>query len=288
MENDSRAIRDLWTRLIASEEGFKAVYEEAIMPEIRRRIASLAERIELLDEPVAAGDGWRELEHGTDLVYKFDTSAEDCRQLFTPRWPVNEKSFAWWEGMFTGKYFFRPEESPVAAYRFEERGGTLAIDAEPKFNNWVYLPSKRTYPTSYVLEFDYTVHQEMRETLQLCFGFDSLASRLRFVLGYNRTIAFEAVESGMFLSAYEREKLWDRLTKPCSLKLGERTHVRLEVMENVFQLSLGGKTVMTARVAGYVPHPARWAIIAWNGFSPEPVGMRMEIENLKVLVRDGR
>ena len=122
----------------------------------------------------------------------------------------------------------------------------------------------------------------------VCFGFDSLASRLRFVLGYNRTIAFEAVESGMFLSAYERDKLWDRLTKPCSLKLGERTHVRLEVLENVFQLSLGGKVVMTARVAGYAPHPAHWAIIAWNGFSPEPVGMRMEIENLKVLVRDGR
>ena len=258
------------------------------MPEIRRRIASLAERIELLDEPVDAGGGWRELERGTDLVYKFDTSAEDCRQLFTPRWPVNERAFAWWEGMFTGKYFFRPEESPVAAYRFEERDGALAIDAEPKFNNWVYLPSKRTYPTSYALEFDYTVHQEMRETLQLCFGFDSLASRLRFVLGYNRTLAFEAVESGMFLSAYEREKLWDRLTKPCSLKLGERTRVRLEVLEDVFQLFFDGRLAMSARLNGHVPHRAHWAIIAWNGFSPEPIGMRLTIENLRVLVRDGQ
>lgn len=258
------------------------------MPEIRRRIASLAERVELLGEPVASGGGWRELERGTDLVYKFDASAEDCRQLFTPRWPVNEKSYAWWEGMFTGKYFFRPEESPVAAYRFEERDGALAVDAEPKSDNWVYLPSKKTYPTTYALEFDYTVHQEMRETLQLCFGFDSLASRLRFVLGYNRTLAFEAVENGMFLSAYEREKLWDRLTKPCSLKLGEPTRVRLEVLENVFQLSFGGEVAMTARVAGYAPHPAHWAIIAWNGFSPEPVGMRLKIENMRVLVRDGK
>ena len=281
-------IRQLWDRLVSSEADFKAVYEEAIMPEIRKRISDLSSRIELLETPVPFGDGWRELERGTDLFYKQDTAAEDCRQLFTPRWPVNENAFAWWEGMFTGQYFFRPEESPVAAYRFADDGHALTIDAEPKDNNWVYLPSKNVCPTSYVLEFDYTVWQEMRETLQLCFSFDSLASRLRFVLGYNKTIAFEAVQNGMFLSAYEREKLWNRLTRPCSLKLGEKTRVRLEVLEDVFQLFFDGHLAMSARLNGHVPHPAHWAIIAWNGFSPEPVGMRLKIENLRVLVRDGR
>ena len=53
-------IRALWDRLTRSEADYKAVYEEAIMPEIRRRIASLAERVELLGEPVASGEGWRE------------------------------------------------------------------------------------------------------------------------------------------------------------------------------------------------------------------------------------
>lgn len=130
---------------------------------------------------------------------------------------MNEKSYAWWEGMFTGKYFFRPEESPVASYRFAESEDAFEVDAEAASDNWIYLPSKSVCPISYALEFDYTVFQAMRETLQLCFSFDSLASRLRFVLGYNRTLSFEVVESGMFLSAYEREKLWDRLTKPCSL-----------------------------------------------------------------------
>lgn len=280
-------IRSLWNRLTASEADYKAVYEEAIMPEIRRRVASLASRIELLDEPVSIGGEWRELARGTDLFYRQDRSALDCQQLFTPRWPVNEKSYAWWEGMFTGKYFFRPEESPVASYRFAESEDAFEVDAEAASDNWIYLPSKSVCPISYALEFDYTVFQAMRETLQLCFSFDSLASRLRFVLGYNRTLSFEVVESGMFLSAYEREKLWDRLTKPCSLKLGEKTHVRLEVLENVFQLSFGGEVVMTVRFKGFVPHPAHWAIIAWNGFSPEPIGMRLKIENLKVLVRNG-
>lgn len=280
--------RQLWERLVSSEADFKAVYEEAIMPEIRKRISDLSSRIELLEAPVPCGDGWREQESGTALFYTQDASAEDCRQLFTPRWPVNGRAYAWWEGMFSGKYFFRPEESPVAAYRFADDGRALTIDAEPKDNNWVYLPSRSACPTSYVLEFDYTTWQEMRETLQLCFSFDSLASRLRFVLGYNRTIAFEAVQSGMFLSAYEREKLWNRLTRPCSLKLGERTRVRLEVLEDVFQLFFDGRLAMSARLNGHVPHPAHWAIIAWNGFSSEPVGMRLKIENLRVLVRDGR
>ena len=280
-------IRALWNRLTTGEADFKAVYEEAIMPEIRRRIASLAPRIELLDEPVSSGGGWRELARGTDLFYRQDRSALDCRQLFTPRWPVNEESYAWWEGMFTGKYFFRPEESPVASsYRFTDADGAFAVDAEAACNNWVYLPSKSVCPTSYILEFDYTVFQELRETLQLCFNFESLASRLRFVLGHNRTIAFEVVESGMFLPAYEREKLWNRLTKPCSLKLGERTPVRLEVLEDVFQLSFGGTVVMTARVRDFVPRPAHWAIIAWNGFETLP--MKLKIENLRVLIRDER
>ena len=254
------------------------------MPEIRRRIDDLSGRIELLDAPVVFPDGWRELESGTDLFYKFDTSAEDCRQLFTPRWPVNEHAYAWWEGMFTGRYFFRPEESPAVAYPFEDDGRTLSIDAGPTYNNWVYLPSKRTYPAVYALEFDYTVWQAMRETLQLCFRFDSLASRLRFVLGYNKTIAFEAVESGMFLSAYEREKLWNRLTRPCSLELGERTRVRLEVLGDVFQLFFDGRLAMAARLHGHVPHPAHWAIIAWNGFGSDP--MKLKIENIRVQVRD--
>ena len=280
---EERATR-LWNRLIASEADYKAVYEEAIMPEIRRRIGELAERIEILDAPVPCGDGWREIESGTGLFYKRDTSAEDCRQLFTPRWPVNENAFAWWKGMFTGEYFFCPDESPEAAYRHEEKDGALTIDAEPTYNNWVYLPSRRKYPTSYVLEFDYTTWQEMRETLQLCFCFDSLASRLRFVLGYNKTIAFEAVQNGMFLSAYERDVLWNRLTRPCSLRIGEKTRVRLEVLENVFQLFFDGKPALCARVKGLAPHPAHWAIIAWNGF--EAVPMRLRIENLRIWVRD--
>ena len=254
------------------------------MPEIRRRIGSLASRIELWDRPVRPDGRWRELARGTDLFYKQDRMALDCQQLFTPRWPVNERSYAWWEGMFTGRYFFRPEESPVASYRFTESDGVFEVDAAAACDNWIYLPSKSACPTSYVLEFDYTVFQPLRETLQLCFDFDSLASRLRFVLGHNRTIAFETVESGMFLSAYERDELWDRLTKPCSLKLGERTHVRLEVLEDVFQLSFGGNVVMTVRVKDHVPRPAHWAIIAWNGF--EAVPMRLRIENLRIWVRD--
>lgn len=256
------------------------------MPEIHRRIASLVDRIELLDEPVKVAGAWKELAQGTSLFYKQDTSAEDCRQLFTPRWPVNERAFAWWKGMFTGEYFFRPEESPEAAYRHEERDGVFTVDAEPTYNNWVYLPSKQAYPTTFALEFDYTTWQEMRETLQLCFSFDSLASRLRFVLGYNKTIAFEVVQSGMFLSAYERDKLWNRLTRPCSLKLGVPTHVRLEVLENVFQLFFDGQPAMSVRVRGHEPHPAHWAIIAWNGFATE--AMKLRIENVRVTGPDGQ
>jgi len=272
----------LWRRLLSSEAEFKAVYAEAIMPEIDRRIDDLARRITLLDAPAGGDIRWRGLSRGTELFHKFDTSATDCRQLFTPRWPVNENAFAWWKGMFTGEYFFRPEESPVAAYRFEERDGAFTVDAGPTYNNWVYLPSRDSYPTTYALEFDYTVWQEMRETLQLCFSFDSLASRLRFVLGYNKTLGFEAVQNGMFLSAYGRDRLWNRLSRPCSLKLGEPTRVRLEVLENVFQLFFDGRLAMAARVDGHVPHPAHWAIIAWNGFGSDP--MKLKIGNLRVQI----
>ena len=283
-EIEERASR-LWSRLLVGEADYKAVYAEAILPEIHRRVADLSRRIEVLDSPVDCGGGWRNIDGGTDLFYKQDASAEDCRQLFTPRWPVNENAFAWWKGMFTGEYFFRPEESPVAAYNFTEHDGALTIDTVPTFNSWVYLPSRRAYPTSYVLEFDYTVWQEMRETLQLCFSFDSLASRLRFVLAHNQTVGFEAVQNGMFLSSYDRDLLWNRLTRPCTLPLGVPTHVRLEVLSDVFQLFFNGQPALCVRLRDHVPHPAHWAIIAWNGFITS--AMKLRIENLKVLVRDG-
>ena len=261
-----------------------SVYTEVMLPKMERLTESLMARLELPDVAGTADFARREIERGPGLTYRFDRSATDCQCLFVPRWPVDPRRFAWWRTMCgLGGYFFRPEESPIAKYRTVESDEALSVDTPAGADTWVYLPSKRVYPTTYALEFDYTTHQAMAETLQLCFAFDSLADRMRFVLNDNRSLGFEIVKDGLFLAARNKD-LWGRFRRPCSIALNRPVKVRLEVMEDVFRLFFDGAPAMSVRLKDYVPHPARWAFIAWNG-AEASVPMRIEIANPRVYVR---
>ena len=91
------------------------------------------------------------------------------------------------------------------------------------------------------------------------------------------------MKDGLFLAARNKD-LWGRFRRPCSIALGRPVKVRLEVMENVFQLFFDGALAMSVRLKNYDPHPARWAFIAWNG-AEASVPMRIEIANPRVYVR---
>ena len=278
------AAASLWRRILSDESDMMSVYTEVMLPKMKTLTESRMARLELLGDAVKTDFAWREIERGTGLTYRFDRSATDCQCLFVPRWPVDPRRFAWWRTMCgLGGYFFRPEESPIAKYRTLESDGVLSVDTPAGADTWVYLPSKRVCPTTYALEFDYTTHQAMAETLQLCFAFDSLADRMRFVLNDNRSLGFEVVKDGLFLAARNKD-LWGRFRRPCSIALARPVRVRLEVMEDVFQLFFDGVPAMSVRLKDCTPHPARWAFIAWNG-AEASVPMRIEIANPRVYVR---
>lgn len=276
-----RAIR-LWDRMLRGKEEMETVWRDEIVAAFRPRTEKILSGIEVLEEADAAAGPWREAASGTGLFHRLDAASIDCKKLFVPVWPIEPRRFVWWIGLFTGDYFFRPEESPAAAYAVQDDGRAVEISTDGTSNTWVYLPSKKTYPTTYALEFDYTVHQPLKETLQLCFAFDSLAERLRFVLNDNASLGFEVVKSGLFPSRHEKD-LWAFCRKPCSIPLGRPVRVRLEVDGDAFRLSFDDVCAMAVKCHGIVPHPARWAIIAWNGFGTGE--MKVKIENLKVYER---
>lgn len=273
----------LWDRMTQGKEEMEAVWRDEVVAVFRPRTEKILSSIELLEGDGAEAGAWREAAGGTGLFHRLDASAVDCKKLFVPVWPIEPQRFVWWLGLFAGDYFFRPEESPPAAYATRDDGTALEISTDGTANTWVYLPSKETYPTTYALEFDYTVHQPLKETLQLCFCFDSLAERLRFVLNDNASLGFEVVKSGMFPSVRDKA-LWASCRRPCAIPLGRPVRVRLEVDGDAFRLGFDGTQAMAARFNGFVPHPSRWAIIAWNGFGTG--AMKVKIGNLKVYVRD--
>lgn len=272
----------LWDRMLTGEAEMKAVYDAEIMPRIERETDETLARLEPLAEPVEPTGTWKEIDGGMDSFHVCDAGAEDARRLFVPKWPLRDECFAWWMAMFRGPYLFRPAEYPAPKYNLEIVDGTLTASVPAKNDAWVYLISKRPCPPTFRLEFDYLSHQAMEETIQLCFAFESLASRFRYDLyADNRLLVFDIVKGGMFMGAYNHEKwLKGGIRKPYSMRIGEWVHVRLEAIGNVFQLFFDEEPAMAMRVRGYEPKPSPWVFIAWSGFKEQP--MKIQLKNVKV------
>ena len=161
-------------------------------------------------------------------------------------------------------------------------GGKLLITTGAKIDTWIYLVSKQKCPAVYAMEFDYVPHTEMQETLQIDFCCHSLARRFRFNLENNRTLKFDMWDKGCSIY-YNNVSGWDQFKQPCSLPLHKITHVRLEVINDIFAIYYDNKLQMAVRVKGYEPCLTDWYIVFWNGVKKKQT-MNIELSNLKLLI----
>ena len=225
-------------------------------------------------------DGQRS--HGLDSFYCLDQYSDDCRQLLHRSYNVVRDDKLWFMSKFTNEYYFDPEHSPAPRYEMHRAGDRLSISTGSRIDTWIYLVSKQKCPAVYAMEFDYVPHTEMQETLQIDFCCHSLSRRFRFNLENNRTLKFDITDKGCFVY-WSNVKGWNKYKKPCSLSLHKTTHVRLEVINDVFAIYYDSVLQMAVRVKGYEPCPTDWYLVFWNGVEKEQA-MNIELSNFRLLV----
>lgn len=216
---------------------------------------------------------------GINSFYCLDQFSDDVRQLLNPCYNVVRDRLLWFRSRFTNDYYFEPQLSSYPRYEIKHCNGNIRIDTDEKIDTWIYLVSKQKYPSTYAIEFDFIPHTEMEEMLQIAFCSYSLARRFRFNLIKNRYLAFEIIDKGCFTYCIDEEG-WGKFKKKCSLPLHKVTHVRLEVIENIYALYFNNELVMAVKVEKYVPVSTNWYIIFWNGIETGKK-MNLEIGNFK-------
>lgn len=242
-------------------------------------------RVELVKQEDIPAVHWVEdgqRSHGLDSFYCLDQYSDDCRQLLHRSYNVVRDDKLWFMSKFTNEYYFDPEHSPAPRYEMHRAGDRLSISTGSRIDTWIYLVSKQKCPAVYAMEFDYVPHTEMQETLQIDFCCHSLSRRFRFNLENNRTLKFDITDKGCFVY-WSNVKGWNKYKKPCSLSLHKTTHVRLEVINDVFAIYYDSVLQMAVRVKGYEPCPTDWYLVFWNGVEKEQA-MNIELSNFRLLV----
>lgn len=204
---------------------------------------------------------WVHVPEMSDLrsFYTFhDQNCPDVASIATP---------AFWFSHFRGKYPLHLESDDLLAYQCREEEGGLRFRSDPVPGTWIYLVSRNLLPTSYAIEFDYTPHSVFKEQLQFDWAASSLAERHRFILTYNEYVRYQRLVHGFMLNDVDRA--------PCSLKLGEPSRIRLEIVEQTFVLVVNGRTVACWQDRGYKPRPSRGFLLFWNGPDARPMDFRI-------------
>lgn len=243
-------------------------------------INNLIQNVEVIDKTKIPSITWTidPSFKGVESLYCLDQYSDDVRCLLSTSEDIIKDEFRWFNAYFTNQYFYNPQCSPSPRYEMEKGNDWIKIRTSPIPDTWVYLASKNKYSNFYALDFDIIVHQEMEETLQLCFYSQSLAKRLRFIVDNNKYLRFEIVDKGVFSSQ------WHKFNKDCSLPLHKPVNVRLEIIDNIVVLYIGNICQMAIRINNYKLENGYWYIIFWNG-KQDNKSMRMEISNLKVYLK---
>lgn len=241
-------------------------------------------RVELVKQEDIPAVHWiedRQRSHGLDSFYCLDQYSDDIRQLLHRSYNVVRDDKLWFMSKFTNEYYFDPEHSPAPRYEMHREGDKLSITTDSKIDTWIYLVGKQKCPAVYAMEFEYTPHTEMQETLQIAFCCHSLSRRFRFNLENNRTLKFEVVDKGCFICLKDI-KGWNKYMKTCSLPLHKVTHIRLEVINDIFAIYCDNMLQMAVRVKGYKPCLTDWYLLFWNGVEKEQA-MNIELSKFRLL-----
>lgn len=221
---------------------------------------------------------------GVESFYLRDQYAEDTRNLLLPSYDLPCDKDAKLKAMLGKKYFYAPEHSPEAKYHVENTsvggGNSLTFQTGSDLDTWIYLPAKQKQPSVYALDFDFLTNTSHKETIQLDFMMSTLADRFRFMVKENKTLKFDIWSSGYSLGYTSEE--WKKFEKPFSLPLSQKVHVRLEVINDTYQISFDGKPEMTIKAKNYPKEPSYWCLIFWNGIE-EQQDIKISISNFRIL-----
>ena len=233
-------------------------------------------------------DFWEEdifSSRGLDSFYIRDKFSEDVRNLLLSfkGIPCDKDAILKARLDLDRDYFFKPELSPEARYNIKKTSiediNSLEIQTESQLDTWIYLPAKAKQPSIFAIDFDFLTNSGIKETFQIDFLMKSLADRFRFMVKDNKILKFDIWANGYSLGYSEEE--WKKFEKPFSISLGKTTHVRLEVCNDIFQISFNGNPEMTIKAKEYMRNDAYWSLIFWNG-TKEHKGINIRIANFKI------
>lgn len=249
--------------------------------------AEWLERVSLLTENEVPIVKWMEdttTSKGMKSFYVLDEFASDVRPILFAPW--SEQTMRCKEQLleshFTDEFPWNPENESQPSYDSQLTDTSAIFHTTRKLDTWIYLPSRQKQQTRYMLEFDFTPHSIMQETLQIGYATTSLANRFRYKLENNNTLLFDVIDRGYLSFIYVNEG-WKKFQKPYSLPLHKKSKVRLLVYDNISALYLNGKLAMAVRVKDYQPEPAYWYLLFWNGLVEErTTEMSLELSNLHI------
>ena len=234
------------------------------------------------DIPMVEWEEDKQTSKGINSFYCLDQQSDDTRPLLMSEWNLQHDKTMWWRSQFGEDYLFAPELSPQPIYQLNKTDDHLHIHTGSILDTWIYLVSKQAQGDTYALDFDFTPHTAMQETLQICFCSNSLAYRLRYNLENNKTLKFDIVDRAHF-TYWSDVAHWDNFKQPCSLPLHQKSHIRLEVIRDTFVYYINGVRQMAIRLKDFESFGNRWYLIFWNGVDEAgKMEMDIEIENFKI------
>lgn len=217
---------------------------------------------------------------GFNSFVLLDETCDDINYLVHTRWPLPIKSYYWWKSRLGGDYFFtnKREDSPL--YNVERTDSTLHITTSSKVDSWVYLPAIQPQPNYYALDFDYYPIGDQYETLQIDVRLRSLANRLKFVIRYNKDVKFDMYIRSNALAVSSDER-WQEFIKPLTLRKDGYSHIRLEVIRDIYSLIVNNERIISVRVDSSTGLGDYWCLMSWNAY--EEIPCELYIKNFKIL-----
>lgn len=243
------------------------------------------DKTRILDESQIPQIDWVEdksiMPNGQNAFYCLDQYSDDCRELLCSEYnDLPREKGSWRKSFYTNEYMFTPSYSPSPKYNMVVLDNSLSIVTGDKLDTWIYLPSKKEESDIYALDFDFVPNAVMKETFQIAFCMSSLARRLRFIIEDDNILRFQVVDRGCFVS-WKNRQLWDNFSKPINVRLHENTHVRLEVIKDVYALYFDGILQMAVNVVEGGKVGQNWALIFWNGVEKRNI-LDICIKNFKI------
>ena len=218
---------------------------------------------------------------GFNSFLYLDKNCEEVRKLNHALWPINSSNYYWWKARLGKEYCITKEQVTAPAYQVTQSDTSLYILTSKEPDTWIYLPSVDPQPEIYALDFDYYPKGDQYETLQIDVRLQSLANRLKFVIRNNEFVKFDMYIRATDLSAL-REERWKKYFKPISLAKDSFSHIRIEVIGDIYSFIVNQDRVLSVKVNNTTHIGDYWCLMLWNGVENNTVPCEMEIKNFKI------